>query len=298
MVAAIKPIMKTHKVGVLGASSMLGKSVIAQLISHEYDVFAFTRKLGRESSQRSARWCVLGNAGNETPVEGLRSWICLCPIWAVSEHFDLLKRSGARRVVALSSTSRFTKMADAGSADPYDNALAHRLAQGEQALAAWAEQNAIEWVVLRPTLIYDLATDKNLAQIANFIRRYGFFPLLGGGQGLRQPVHVTEVAAATIAALESPNTANKDYNISGGETLTYGAMVERVFKWLGRKPRFFRVPLAGFALAIYLARIFPRYRHLSGAMAQRMNQDLIFDHSTAKRDFGYSPNGFLSKLEM
>lgn len=296
MMVAFEPVLSAQKVGVLGASSMLGQSVIERLLLRGYDVFAFTRQSGRESSQLSVQWCVVGDPGNQALVEGLQGWICLCPIWAVSEHFDFLKRVGARRVVALSSTSRFTKMVDAGSADPYENALAQKMAQGERALAAWAEQNAIEWVILRPTLIYDLTADKNLAQIANFIRRYGFFPLLGGGHGLRQPVHVTEVAAATIAALESPNAANQDYNISGGETLTYRAMVERVFQWQGRTPRFFRVPLTGFTLAIYLARIFSRYRHLSGAMAQRMNQDLVFDHSKAKKDFGYSPKGFMSTV--
>ena len=75
--------------------------------------------------------------------------------------------------------------------------------------------------------------------------------------------------------------------------MTYREMVERIFVWIGQKPRFITVPMTGFAIAIWLARIFPRYRYLSGAMARRMSQDLIFDHSKAKRDLGYAPSPFL-----
>jgi len=44
-------------------------------------------------------------------------------------------------------------------------------------------------------------------------------------------------------------------------------------------------------------RLLPRYRHWSVAMAERMNSDLVFDHSDAERDFGFSPRPFWLSLE-
>ncbi len=283
--------MNKRRVGVLGASSMVGQYVIDRLAASGHSIFAFSRNTVERQAQIGVRWHALRHP---EPVEGVLSWVCLCPIWAVAEHFELIKKSGVQRIVALSSTSRFTKTVDAGSTDTHENALAKRLEEGEKFVREWAEQNGIEWVILRPTLIYDLAKDKNLLQIAAFIRRYGFFPLLGEAQGRRQPVHVSEVADAVFFAMTTPRAANKDYNISGGETMTYREMVERIFKLLGREPRFIQVPMTGFVIAISLARIFPRYRHLSGAMVKRMNQDMVFDHETAKSDLGYSPSNFLS----
>ena len=289
--------MNNAAVGVIGASSMVGQDVIARLLASGCDVAAFTRKPVEHLAQTAVSWRVLTSANNGVAAKLVSNWICLCPIWAVAEHFELIKNSGARRIVALSSTSRFTKTVDAGSKDTHENALAKRLEEGERVLSSWAERNGVEWVILRPTLIYDLVRDKNLSQIAAFIRRYGFFPLLGKAKGRRQPVHVSEVAAAVFSAMTASNAANKDYNISGGETMTYREMVERIFAWLGREPRFIQVPMTGFAIAIAVTRIFPRYRHLSGAMVQRMNQDLVFDHVKAKRDFGYFPNNFLAAVE-
>jgi nucleoside-diphosphate-sugar epimerase len=147
-------------------------------------------------------------------------------------------------------------------------------------------------VVLRPTLIYGLGRDKNIAEIARFIRRFGFFPLLGKAMGLRQPVHAEDVAGACVAALKAPLAVNRAYNISGGETLPYREMVRRVFAALQKRPRLLTIPLVVFRMAVACLRLFRRYRNWSAAMAERMNRDLVFDHAEAARDLGYAPRPF------
>ena len=220
-------------------------------------------------------------------------WICLAPLWALPEHFGLLLRCGARRVVVLSSTSRFTKQLGAASDDPAEHAVAQRLAAAEAQFMQWADAQGIEWVILRPTLIYGLGLDKNLTQIARFIRWFGFFPLLGHANGLRQPIHADDVAAAARAALGSAAATGRAYNISGGEVLSYRDMVSRVFEAQGRRPRFVRVPLLFFRWGVACLRLFPRYQHWTAAMAQRMNVDMVFDHSDAQMDFGFRPRAFV-----
>ena len=219
-----------------------------------------------------------------------RAGFALPPIWVLPEHFALLEAHGVQRVVVLSSTSRFTKD---DSSDPAEQAVAHRLIDAEARVQAWAESLGIEYVILRPTLIYGLGRDKNIVEIARFIRRFGFFPLFGKANGLRQPVHAADVAAACLAALQTPCAANHAYNISGGETLTYRDMVVRVFSALGRYPRLPTVPLWVFRLAVSVLCRLPRYRQWSVAMAERMNRDLVFDHAEAAQDLGFKPRAFV-----
>jgi nucleoside-diphosphate-sugar epimerase len=227
-------------------------------------------------------------------VEEIPYWICLVPIWVLPDYFSLIDTSGARRVVVLSSTSRFTKV---DSGDKAENVVATRLIEGEAQVQAWAESRGIEWVILRPTLIYGLGRDKNISEIARFIRRFGFFPVLGKATGLRQPIHAEDVALACVSALLAPEAANRAYNISGGETLTYRDMVARVFATLGRRPRLLTMPLWAFRQAVSVLRCLPRYRQWSAAMAKRMNRDLVFDHSEAARDLGFTPRGFALAAE-
>ena len=147
-------------------------------------------------------------------------------------------------------------------------------------------------MILRPTLIYGLGRDRNICEIARFIRRFGFFPLFGKANGLRQPIHAKDVANACLAALDAPAAANRAYNIAGGETLTYRDMVGRVFAALGRRPFVLTVPLRGFRLAATMLRSLPRYRQWSASMAERMNQDLVFEQIEPMRDLSFYPRGF------
>ena len=280
--------------GLLGASSLVGQSILTESAVRSRGVYAYSRKPEAHISNGLVRWCALYEATESSPGTLVADWICLAPIWTLHEHFDLMQRTGARRIVALSSTSRFTKQLGAGSDDPTEHAVAQRLEAAEAQFMQWADANHIEWVILRPTLIYGLGRDKNLTQIARFIRWFGFFPLLGHAQGLRQPIHADDVAAAAWAALDSAAAAGRAYNISGGETLTYRDMVARVFEAQGRRPRFIQVPLAFFRLGVTCLRRFPRYAHWTVAMAQRMNRDLVFDHSDAKRDFGFKARAFVA----
>ncbi len=176
-------------------------------------------------------------------------------------------------------------------------ATAARLVEAETRLVDWANANGVDWCILRPTLIYGLGRDSNISEIARMIRRYHFFPLFGKATGLRQPVHADDVAQACVAALECPGASGRSFNLSGGETLPYRSMVERVFTALGYRPRFISVPLALFRLCIPLLRLLPRYRHWSLAMVERMNQDMVFDHGEAKRVLGFSPSEFVLTRE-
>lgn len=220
-------------------------------------------------------------------------WVCLAPIWVLPDYFSMLAAHQARRVVALSSTSIFTKKT---SSDPAEQNTADKLRNGEQRFIAWAEANRIEWVILRPTLIYGLGHDRNISEIARFIARFGFFPLLGAAQGLRQPVHVEDVVAACAAALQSDRAANHAYNLSGAEKLLYREMVVRVFGAMGRPERFINISLFVFRLAIACLRVLPQFRNWSPAMAERMNADLVFDHADAMRDLGFLPRPFQPDL--
>ena len=286
--------MAELRVGVLGASSLLGGCVLPLLRAAGWEVVAFSRK-PVESTDGVEWWELFPSPpaphlpNSPQGVRGMGCWICVAPIWVLPEYFSLIEASGARRVVALSSTSRFTKVV---SADTAENAIAAKLIDAEARVQAWAEGRGIEWVVLRPTLIYGQGRDKNISEMARFIRRFGFFPLLGSAQGLRQPIHVEDVAAACVAALQAPGAANRAYNLSGGETLAYREMVGRIFAALGRAVRVVTVPLWAFRLAVAMLRRLPRYRHWSAAMAERMNRNLVFDHAEAARDFGFKPRGF------
>jgi len=282
-------------IGVLGASSFVGECVIQQLGENGRRIVAFSRYQHNGETGSDVTWLqVRPSASILGSVPTIKEWICVAPISALPQYFSMIEARGARRVVALSSTSILGKK---DSSDQGEQALVRGLQAGEQALRTWAGTQGVEWVILRPTLIYGNGRDRNVTEIIRFVRRWGFFPLLGEAKGLRQPVHAEDVAAACVAALTLPTAMNQTYNISGGATLSYQEMVRLVFASVGKVPHLVKIPRWMFGVAVALVHLVPRYRHWTVEMADRMNRDLVFDHGDAARDLGFSPRSFMLSPE-
>jgi nucleoside-diphosphate-sugar epimerase len=260
----------------LGSTSLVAHSLQPQL-AESYRVIPFSRTVERYSG-----------------TEQIPFWISLIPILALAEWYPLIEKYGPQRIVALSSTSVFTKT---NSSDESERVMAAKFAEAENDLANWSQKRSIECVILRPTLIYGRGLDRNVSQIARFIRRFGFFPVCSPGKGLRQPIHADDVAWACKSALETAHAAGRSYNISGGETLTYREMVTRIFETLEKNPVFLTTPLWIFKFATPFVRVIPKFHDWSPSMAERMNQDLVFDHSEAEKDLQLHFRPFDLKIE-
>jgi len=232
-----------------------------------------------------------------TPDFAFSNVIVCAPVWLLTEAaLERLVSLGMMRLVAFSSTSVLTKTE---SADAYEQDVVARLAAGEQRIQEICARAGIAWTILRPTLIYDEGRDQNVTQIMRTIRRLGFFPVAGKADGRRRPVHASELAAAALQAVQSAAAANKAYNLSGGETLTYRAMVARVFQAMGRTPVIAPVPLfmwrAGFAALNAVRKSGKNTANIE--MALRMSRDMDFSHDDAAHDFGYAPGPFKPRFD-
>lgn len=290
--------MSSGAFGVFGATSLVGRCLLTQAEETGLKVIAFSRQNVIRTLSPFIEWrhppaLNTGDAIFDHPV---KYWICLAPIWVLGEYFHAIEASGAKRVIALSSTSRFTKL---DSDNKSENETVQRLIEGESALEHWAKDRGIEWVILRPTMIYGLGIDKNVSEIARFIGRFRFFPLFGKANGMRQPIHACDVASACISAVTATHAVNRSYNISGGETLAYRDLVARIFVALEHHVIMPAVPLWAFRITATILRTLPRYRQWSVNMAERMNRDLMFDHADATRDLGFQPRAFsISKEDL
>jgi len=271
---------------VLGATSLIGRYVTPRLAAQRAVTVAVSRA-ARKDGADGVRWIAGDLEADDFAAPFAETVLSLGPIWLLPKALPALARGGMRRLVAFSSTSSSTK---AASAEPQERAVAARLAQAEAELAAFCEAKGVAWTVLRPTLIYSEGLDGNVSRLARIVQRCGFIPLAGAGRGLRQPVHAEDLAWAALAAAASPVTRGRSYDLPGGETLTYKAMVERIFLGLDRTPRILCAPEPLWRLGFRLMR--GRLAGANPAMGTRMDQDLVFDGSPAERDFGWAPRPF------
>jgi len=199
-----------------------------------------------------------------------------------------------KRVIGFGSTSVFTK---SESALEKERELSRGLMESEKRIANMGSSHGIRWTVFRPTLVYHLGRDKNVTTIAAFLRKFGFFPLINGSQGRRQPVHAEDLAMASLRAIDNSNSFDKAYNLCGGETLTYQAMVRRIAQAMGIRPFMIDIPLPVLKAVILAISLIPGFRHLNTEMATRISRDMCFDNEEAFRDMEFAPRKFLADID-
>jgi nucleoside-diphosphate-sugar epimerase len=270
---------------VIGATGLVGGHILRKLIEAGQRPMALSRSPRRAAD---ADW-FCGDLAKPVALRfpAFTSLYCTADAILFADALPSLLHPALRRIVVFSSTSVMTKI-DSEVAAERD--LLQRLADAESKIAATCGQAGVEWTILRPTLIYEAGRDTNITPLSRLIRRFGFMPLVGGGSGLRQPVHAEDLAIGAVAAASSPHAANKFYSLSGGEILTYAEMIGRVFDGMQLPRRTIPIPLMLWKAAfVFIKPLFPG---ANVAMGTRMIKDMVFDATPAVEDFGWKPRPF------
>lgn len=278
--------VSTRSALMFGASGQLGQAVAERLAAGGWQVTAVSRQ-PRPASGR-VQW-LEGRLEQPPELPDSMGVIFSCGPLDLFSHWYARSTIQCGRVVAFGSTSMHVKRA---AADAGERELAARLQDAEQRLFQAAAARNAAATVLRPTLIYGAGRDHNLTRIASLAARTGFFLLPRGATGLRQPVHVDDLAVAAVAAVEAVATRERGYDLPGGETLAYREMVARTLAALPSGPRLVELSDPLFRLAMAAARVAGHLQGMPAGAVARMREDLVFDATPAARDFGYAPRPF------
>lgn len=264
---------------VVGASSQIGHFLLPRLHALREPVLALSRQ--PRPPQTDIQWLQGSLPGAMPTLPPLSAIISFGPMQDLAQWMRSTSLAGAPRVVVTSSMSAESKR---DSSVPADRELSRQLREGEQALAAACAQHGCAWTVLRPTMVYGAALDRNLTPMAHRAMRLRVFPL-PAGRGMRQPVHADDIAQAALAALDRPAASGRILSIGGGERLTAGEMFARVRRSLPVAT----VPLPLPAWLLRAGRhAAPRLR---GPLS-RLEKDLIAENDELKQVLGISPRPF------
>lgn len=270
---------------VIGGTGLVGSYIVEQLTRRGERPYALSRSLQNNSD---VNW-LQGDLQRPDMLKfpAITTLYCTADAALLAKAIPDLLKTPFKRLVAFSSTSVLTKQ---NSEDTAEREMIRRLSDAEQMIVAECERQNVGWTILRPTLIYAEGRDTNITPLSQLIRRFGFMPLVGSAQGLRQPVHAEDLAIGALAAADSPAAANKFYSLPGAETLPYREMVGRIFDGLHLTRRLVSVPAVLWRAGFLVAK--PLYPGANVAMGMRMKKDMTFDSTPAIRDFGWNPRAF------
>ncbi len=262
----------TDRILLVGATGFLGSFVAARLV--ERHPVALVRASSDTSVLPRGMELRRGdlNAG-PLPLDGI-STLVYCASMGFGHVPPLVRQLEQRRVrraLFISTTAVFTTLPSASRTPRLEAEAA-------------VERSSMDWTILRPTMIYGTARDRNISRLLRFLKRIPVFPLCGNA--LWQPIYVEDLADAAVAALDSSDTMKKAYNVAGAQPLRFADLVRTAASAVGRNATLIRVPLAVAVLAAKLTHaVTPEQIH-------RLVEDKAFSYADAMRDFHFAPRSF------
>jgi uncharacterized protein YbjT (DUF2867 family) len=315
---------------VTGGSGFLGGFVLREAVRRGHEVSALARSPAAAGKVRalgarpvSGDLAAPGPAAAAALAEALAAGEVLVSLASLGfGHAPAIvaaaERAHVRRAVFVSTTAVTTTLPAATKRV--------RLAAERQIAAS-----ALDWTILRPTMIYGAAGDRNLSRLLPLLRRAPVLPV-PGGHHLQQPVHVADVAHAVLAAAELPGAeparpaptgtgwpgagqapsmladrvladrvlarpglarlTGATYDLAGPVPLTFDELLRTAAQAVGSRTRFIPVPLAPVLAAARGYELVSRSPRIKAEQVQRLAEDKVFAIQAAARDLGFAPRSF------
>ena len=275
------------RVLVTGGTGFVGRRAVPLLLAAGHEVIGLARRDGAAAElERMGAKVVVGDLDDGLGLTdafvsaGAHALVNIASLGfgQAPAIVEAATRSGTNRAIFVSITAIFTKL-NAGSKSVRVSA--------ETAIT----DSSLDYTIIRPTMIYGAPDDRNLARLVQLLRRTPVM-LVPGSRRLQQPVHVEDVAAALVAALGSPASIGRAYDVAGPDAITFREVVEEAADAVSRRVLVVPVPLRPVVAAtrFYEGRV--KHPRLRAEQFERLGEDKAFDISPAARDLGYHPRPF------
>jgi nucleoside-diphosphate-sugar epimerase len=202
---------------------------------------------------------------------------------------------GVRRFVHCSTAGIYGRTVE-GAIDersptrPWNEYERSKLAS-EQVLRDIAQRDGMEYVILRPAVVYG-PRDARLRKMFRLALR-GSFPLFGRGKGRRHFVYVTDVAEAFLLACKEPKAANTEMIVAGREAVPLREALRTLADVCGRSRTGPSLPMKPMQALVALVEDMSRLVGMRPPLSRRNMDfylnDAAFDCSRARQILGWQP---------
>lgn len=158
-------------------------------------------------------------------------------------------------------------------------------------------RSGLAWTILRPTMIYGAAGDRNLSRLLQALTRARVLPVPRGGKHLQQPVHVADLAGAVISAVERAAAEERCYDVAGPEPIQFAELLRTAARVVGSRTMFVPVPLAPAVAAARCYELCSARPRIRAEQLRRVAEDKAFSIDEAVRDLHFAPRPFCAGIK-
>ena len=263
------------KLLVTGYSGFVGKHLVDQLKKTEHELTLLGRKRPSENKQIQFYNFSLGDSSPELQIASSIDVVIHCAARAhimkdevdepIAEYrrvnvagtlalAELAYKNGAKRFIYLSSVKALGESTEEGhkfsynspynAEDPYGQSKA----EAEAALIHYCETVGMEYVIIRPPLVYGKGVKANFASLYKLIGSGFPLPLAGIKSNRRSIVAIENLVDLILCCISHPNAKNQCFMVSDNVDLSTAELIKLMAQAQGKRGWGVYVPYWCFSL--------------------------------------------------
>jgi len=289
------------KVLVTGASGFIGQSVVSRLAAAGHEVRALARRPERVPQRAHVESFIgdlLDAASLDRATQGMDAVVHLACATGVADEaqvrrvnvdgtralLDAAQRHGVRRFVFVSTIS-----ATRERMGPYGRTKR----EGEAMVA----HSGLEWVTVRPSLVYGAAPVGLFATLAGYLRALPVVPVIGNGRLELDPIHVDDVCEVLAQCVTRADVVGKTYDLLGPDRVTFNEFLDRLSRELGVRRPVVHIPGGVALLMASVLGLVSKRPPVSVDNVLGMISPARVDRTPARRDFAIDWTPLVDGLE-
>jgi nucleoside-diphosphate-sugar epimerase len=240
---------------VTGASGYLGYAAALSLAEAGHRV-RFGARAPAQACDMSHEWVFYGDLAEPSGLDGVLSRAAerarQVNVEGTGRLAEAAVRGGVRRFVFISSahvngpSSRARPFREDDPPQP-DNVYARSKLDAELRLKDIAGASAMEWVIVRPPMVYGPRAPGNFQRLVSLMRT-GLPVPLGAARAPKSFLYVGNLTSAINAIARHPAAANKTFLVSDSEMTSTAGLLRLIADALGKRALLVNVPEAPLAL--------------------------------------------------
>jgi len=248
---------------VTGAAGFIGSATVLTLLDRGYRVRALARRVSADAHPWGERLS-LALADIRVPgalsaaMDAAQVVVHLAARKADEPDSYAVNVEGARNMVSACKAhgvERIINVSTQATTSARRGMYGETKALADQVFAA----SGLSVTTLIPSLVYGEDRGGVFAKLVEHIRRLPVIPVIGNGQAIFQPIHVSDVARTILACIENDATINRAYEVGGPDAVTFNDLIDRIARYIGVRKRRVHIPWrAGLLAARLCARLLTR----------------------------------------
>ncbi|OGJ20951.1 hypothetical protein A3K73_07370 [Candidatus Pacearchaeota archaeon RBG_13_36_9] len=226
----------SKKILVTGADGDLGKVIVGAL---KKDNFVLEMVLDKKTADQ-----IQGNLLNPGSLEEATKNIdvvvhCAALIEGKKKNIWRTNALGTQNLIQACKKNKVKKIIFISSYDiRFDSVYGRSKLRGEEII----KESKLDYVILRPTVIYGKNFKRNLASLANMVKKYPLIPVIGDGNNLYQPVSAMDIARIIEKIIFQDRFNNSAYYLAGPTSISMNSLISLISKKMNKRIIKFHLP--------------------------------------------------------